>query len=287
MNKEIKVGDKVRVLPTAIGFAVNYINEIVTVKNVPSDKYILVTATNGLSFSLTTEKHNYGLEFELVTESFPEKWWIKPNTIEEATEVAKWVDENFSLSTRNYYSDGVHFHFKACEGYANKGKGYILHRFCPDGHTKITFEQFQKYVLKQEQMKSRFPFTLTEENYKRIVRIACEGWQTKLISKWSLDIIKDGVVVIEEEFYKEMRKACTAKQHELFDEIFGEDEPEWTLKDAKDGEPVWVRNSNTYPWEFRYASGKGEAYNNQNKSGGTTGWKYARKFDTNNLPVNS
>lgn len=151
----VKVGDKVRVLESAIGYAAAYKNQIVTVIDVPSDKYIYVTAADGLSFPLTTEKHNYGLEFELVTESFPEKWWIKPNTIEEAKEIAKWVDENFNALAKTWYSDKVYYHFKSHQGYANKEKGDVLYDFCPAGHTKITFEQFKKHVLKQEEMKKQ------------------------------------------------------------------------------------------------------------------------------------
>lgn len=160
-HTSVKVGDRVRVLESAAGKAAAYKNQIVTVIDVPSDKYIYVTAADRLSFPLTTEKHSYGLEFELVTESFPEKWWITPKTIEEATEVAKWVDENFNALAKTWYSDKVYSHFKSHQGYANRGKGDVLYDFCPAGHTRITFEQFQKHILKQEEMKK---YTLQEIN---------------------------------------------------------------------------------------------------------------------------
>lgn len=156
---------------------------------------------------------------------------------------------------------------------------------------KATLGEIVNHFTKQKTMTKsideRFPFVLNEENYKRIIKIACGQWRNKLVTQWGVNIVINESVVVTEEFYKEMRKACDREQNQVFDEIFGKDKPEWSLKDAKDGEPVWVRDYSDALWELRYANGKGSAYNDQSKSGLVTHWTYARKFDPSDLPVKS
>jgi hypothetical protein len=141
----------------------------------------------------------------------------------------------------------------------------------------------KKPVMKKEK---RFPFELNEKDYKKIIKAACVGWREKLVAKWGVFIAIDGYTKVTEDFYKEMREACTPEQHILFDEIFGKDEPKWTLADAKDGEPVWVKIGDANAWQLRYANGKGEVYFDQKKFGDTSTWSCAMPFDPNNLPVN-
>lgn len=96
---------------------------------------------------------------------------------------------------------------------------------------------------KTENMDNRFPFELTEKDAKRIVDIACSGWKPRLSEKWGAKLLENGYVTIEEPFYKEMRKACTDEQHELFDEIFGKDEEQFKIGD-------WVHiGEETNTWE--------------------------------------
>jgi hypothetical protein len=71
--------------------------------------------------------------------------------------------------------------------------------------------------------KTRFPFTLTPFNAQNILKIACNNWKETLAEKWAKDIVLNQNILIDEQFYKEMRNACTAPQNELFDEIFGKD----------------------------------------------------------------
>jgi hypothetical protein len=56
-----------------------------------------------------------------------------------------------------------------------------------------------------------------------IIDVACPTWKQKLAKLWSLSIVMGDNFSITQEFYKEMRKACTYSQHKLFDEIFGKD----------------------------------------------------------------
>ena len=66
--------------------------------------------------------------------------------------------------------------------------------------------------------------TITPKQAKKIIKIACPEWQLELMDKWGASIVLDKEILIEESFYKKMRKACTQEQHELFDKIFGKDE---------------------------------------------------------------
>ena len=77
--------------------------------------------------------------------------------------------------------------------------------------------------------------TITPKQAKKIIKIACPEWQLELMDKWGASIVLDKEILIEESFYKKMRKACTQEQHELFDKIFGKDE-----EGFKEGDWVYV-----------------------------------------------
>lgn len=61
---------------------------------------------------------------------------------------------------------------------------------------------------------------LKRTDFKRIHDSACPPWKQKLTEKFSDFAFKDEIEVADD-FYQEMRKACTSEQHRLFDEIFG------------------------------------------------------------------
>jgi hypothetical protein len=61
--------------------------------------------------------------------------------------------------------------------------------------------------------------------------MACNNWKTILANKWAKDIVLEKQISVDESFYKEMRQACTANQHRVFDEIFGPDIPEFNVGD--------------------------------------------------------
>lgn len=111
---------------------------------------------------------------------------------------------------------------------------------------EITFEQFKKYVLKEENMveekDSRFPFTLKPEQAQSIIDIACGTWKDKLAKKWANRIVTKNYIQVDYVFYKVMRNACTTEQHKLFDKIFGKDTLECVFKQ---GEYI-VYNDRTY-----------------------------------------
>jgi len=133
-------------------------------------------------------------------------------------------------------------------------------------------------ISKQKEKKRK----ISAVDAQRIIDIACVGnWKPKLAEKWGKDIVMGNPIFVSEDFYQEMRKACTKWQHELFDEIFGKDEEVYP-----DGTPCLVRTSDKDTWNLRYANGKGEFYNKGRKSGESYTWQHHMKLDINNLPVN-
>ena len=78
----------------------------------------------------------------------------------------------------------------------------------------------------EKEMKKR---VIKSEEAQSIINIACGVWKRKLAGLWSTKIVLGEDIEIEEEFYLEMRNACTSVQHILFDTIFGPDTNEIDL----------------------------------------------------------
>jgi hypothetical protein len=95
--------------------------------------------------------------------------------------------------------------------------------------------------IKEIKMKNRI---LTPQNATRIINIACSKWKPKLAEKWATNIVLNKDTEISEEFYQEMRKACTTDQNTLFDEIFGSDEQLINISYLEIGEAMKIYDSN-------------------------------------------
>jgi hypothetical protein len=162
---------------------------------------------------------------DFLTDEFvlPEKWCVKnPNNKVESLLLYKYATK----VTGRTYSGGTFYHFPDHEPLKCTSR-YII-----EGYTEITFEEFKKYILKKEEnMDNRFPFKISAYHAQLIINIACNDWKDKLATMWGPKIVIRTSVVISEEFYKEMRKACTNEQHDLFDEIFGKDQPDFKAGD--------------------------------------------------------
>jgi hypothetical protein len=100
--------------------------------------------------------------------------------------------------------------------------------------TELPAFSLQKFIddLNNQPMTNKQK-TLTSTDAQKIIDISCSSWKPKLANLWSYNIIMRELIVVEETFYTEMRKACTAEQHKLFDEIFGKDikEPSYKIGD--------------------------------------------------------
>jgi hypothetical protein len=172
--------------------------------------------------------------------------------------------------------------------YASKAKGVW---WCEDV-TTLPFQSVKDFLVddlkKERNMDNKFPFKLPKYNALRIIDIACPTWKIKLAKIWGPDIVLNEPIYIEKKFYDEMRKACTQKQHELFDEIFGKDAEECPYED---GELIWVKDTrSTNTWCLRYSTGKLDAngyaicYLEQRTSGDTNRWFPHQKAPGITLP---
>jgi len=213
--------------------------------------------------------------FELV---IPRKWSIL-RTKDNHKIINQWCNSNEKLIDRNTFTDDTYF-------IDYDGIGVPKMVFAPS-YPLITFEDFKKYVLKQEiepiiQKKER---KLSIQNYRRIHKIACPEWKVRLQNKYGKNFAISDEIIVSYDDYKQMRIACTEPQHKLFDEIFGKDEP-----NIPKGTPCLVSiNVVNSEWCLRYSDGNGEFTidkNNQHFCNIT--WKYVHPIPEilNNLPQN-
>ena len=112
---------------------------------------------------------------------------------------------------------------------------------------------------------------ITYQQAQEIIDVACNNWKDKLFILWGKYIVYKKDVEIAENFYQEMRKVCTAEQHELFDTIFGKDNiPE-------SGTLVYVRDA-VSNWNMRfyshYQNGTHFCFNDQEKQGSIKKWNF-------------
>jgi hypothetical protein len=92
-----------------------------------------------------------------------------------------------------------------------------------DSKPKFSVKDFINNII-QPNLKTMANTTtriLKPNEAQSIIDVACPTWKQKLAKLWSLSIVMGDNISITQEFYKEMRKACTDSQNKLFDEIFG------------------------------------------------------------------
>jgi hypothetical protein len=168
-----------------------------------------------------------GIEEEFV---LPEKWCIV-TTSENFTVVKLWLQnvKNYGLYNCDWSIGNIY-----CIDEGIKVSGWMHYaKEQKKGYTEITYKQFCKYVLKQEiktNMNNKFPFYLNPNDAQKIIDSACSQWKTQLATIWANSIVLNKQIEIREEFYKEMRNACSVEQHRLFDSIFGKDVEDFPYK---------------------------------------------------------
>jgi hypothetical protein len=158
-------------------------------------------------------------------EPLPEKWCILRN-LENYNKINNWLNEN--IGSKKYYGNDNFIHYPNNRTRDGFRFGHHLYENIQDGYKKITFEQFKKHILKETTMETR---KITSEQAQSIIDIACDRWRTILSEKWGKHIVLKSEITVDEKFYLEMRKACTNPQNELFDKIFGKDEPKFKAGD--------------------------------------------------------
>lgn len=163
---------------------------------------------------------------------------------------ARWrtVENRYSSHGRNGWHDtpfGIWFKTRQEIQYIFKIEGNLIYIDNKDyeGTNYIIVERENVELVNstegKNQMKNRI---LTPANAQRIISVACSAWKSKLAEKWATNIVLNKDTEISEEFYQEMRSACTAEQNEIFDEIFGKDEQLIKASDLKIGEAMIVQD---------------------------------------------
>jgi hypothetical protein len=128
-------------------------------------------------------------------------------------------DAPFGGSRRDYISYGSKM-FKGHLYILNEKQGYIGSNYFMVKLSDIQrLAKEQNFNQKQEENMKK----ITYQQAQNIIDVACEAWKKELFTIWGQDIIFKRNIEITETFYQKMRKACTAPQNELFDDIFGKD----------------------------------------------------------------
>lgn len=199
----------------------------------------IIDGVLGFELSDTASIYLKAEGFKEFIESFdtlPTKWYLPLTdcTKQQLIDLNEW--------RRSVCSELINIQLKNCmvllskhefDGsyYFNNTEDYLLDESFYEDYTKITIDQFYKHILNEKQTNTmkRFHFKLTLGNAKRIINIACDTWKSKLADEWSKNLLLSDYVMITEEFYTEMRKACNDSQNKVLDEIFGVDNQEIDL----------------------------------------------------------
>lgn len=210
----------------------------------------------------------------------PEKWFCLV-TKENHEILDKW---RLSVA-RTYKAHGIDIGTPVLSMHPDDGSNFfsyslkeMLTKSQFKGYVEITTEQFINYVLKLEPAPKMKERKISPTQAQSIVDIACPSWKQNLAAIWARDIVLGLEININEEFYKEMRKACTAPQHELFDKIFGKDVEVYTK-----GTPCLVRHFSNNSWCLAYADGNGMFYHDSKNKGNVRVYTYHMKLDVNKL----
>ena len=181
-----------------------------------------------------------GKKIITLPETFPSKWYMICD--EENQDMGnEWLKANGSSYYKNIIGNAFCSKNNSGDrwfGYGGRASEY-MDKDHPE-YEKISTEQFLEHVynpwknnlipkFKQEN-KMR---TITWNQGQEIIDIACVGWKGKLFDILARPIVMKEPIEIKDSFYKEMRKACTKEQHELFDRIFGKEKEEIDLGNGK------------------------------------------------------
>lgn len=175
------------------------------------------------------------IEQHLIEDEFvlPKRWCI--TTTKESNDIIvdyfntnRYIKPDTTIG--NYYcvdENGVHgwMHWEP------KGK---------EGYTEITFEQFKKYVLKEE--KTMKTIKVKKSDLKDIYDIACLAWKDKIRDIANRDVFSDTVLLKQSEI-DEMFKAATTSQRPVLVDIFGEPKKEIDFDKIKTGSKVMIEYS--------------------------------------------
>ncbi len=115
--------------------------------------------------------------------------------------------------------------------------------------------------------------TITAAQAQEIIDSACKEWKQTLFNKWGKFVVFKDSINISDDFYKEMRKACTGPQHLLFDKIFGKDE-EFAVGELVLCSHLGIADT----WCIRTYTGNGICISHRLNGSEYFNWKYIAKL---------
>lgn len=184
------------------------------------------------------------------TNSVPEKWYMMLDNLsdEELELVREWRD-GICITYRhhtlhkyhtllNCHTDGSYY-YGVGDARTLKGESWA------NGIKEITFEQFKKHILKQEnkEVMTKQTLTVTAVDVLRIHNIACSTWKER-IAKFLTRVDNNQNITFTQEEVEAMFEAATEAQLPVLENIFGTQVKEPLLKDMADGKPLFREDPN-------------------------------------------
>ena len=181
-KREFKVGDKVKIPKTKsvdLNTPLHKSSAILYAKEINQDFLYVVENTHpAYVLGVCLHSRNSTFHFQDLEhyEEFPEKWAIKLYP-----EVKKWIEEEHKT---HYYSKDSENHIFHFPNWVNNN-GFLLGNHTNSEvrkeYTLITLEQFEKYVLKEEQMEKQIVgYKLIKPEYEGALKNIQPQWNKKI-----------------------------------------------------------------------------------------------------------
>jgi hypothetical protein len=191
----------------------------------------------------------YPEHFEVIEEVLPEKWYMRLNDLsnEELEQCDEWRKSictnhktdilKWDHTLVNCHHDGSYYFASAVET--------LLDWDWAKGSKEITFEQFKKYILKQETktVMSKQKLTVSIIDVLEIHSIACDTWKSKIATDYLPTVDKNQNITFKQYEIDAMFKAAITTQLPVLERIFGKKGP-LTLKDIANGQPLFREDAN-------------------------------------------
>jgi hypothetical protein len=154
--------------------------------------------------------------------------WRKSICTNHKTDILKW-----DHTLVNCHHDGSYYFASVVET--------LLDWDWAKGSKEITFEQFKKYILKQETktVMSKQILTVSVTDVLEIHSIACINWKETIAGKYLPRVDRNQYITFTQEEVDAMFKAATTTQLPVLERIFGLQHKELTLKDMANGKPLF------------------------------------------------
>jgi hypothetical protein len=186
-----------------------------------------------------------------VENSLPEKWYMMlDNLSDEEIEVCnEW--RRSICTTRRAHTIGQHHILLNCHEDGSYYYGHTHIESLEDekwayGIKEITFDQFKKHILKQENktVMTQQILTVSITDVLRIHNIACTTWKNKIANDYLPLVDSAQNITFNQHEVDTMFKAATETQLPVLENIFGKQVKESTLKVIADGKPLFRENPN-------------------------------------------